>query len=94
MTSLKMMKKHLKFIDLNVPNVVAFTLLANANGDRWKNILVIYNGNRNNVIVELPEGEWNVAAHDGRISPDTTLFAVKNPRFIVGASSASIMYKL
>lgn len=94
MTSLKMMKKHLKFIELNVPNVVAFTLLGNANGDSWKNILVIYNGNRNNVIVELPEGEWNVAAHDGRISPDTTLFAVKNPRFIVGASSASIMYKL
>ena len=92
MTSLDMMKKHLKFIELGVPNVVAFTLSNNANGDSWKNILVIYNGNRKNVNVELPEGEWNVAVHDGKISVETPLFTVKNPKFVVGASSASIMY--
>ena len=92
MTSLDMMKKHLKFIELGVPNVVAFTLSNNANGDSWKNILVIYNGNRKNINVELPEGEWNVAVHDGKISVETPLFTVKNPKFVVGASSASIMY--
>ena len=92
MTSLDMMKKHLKFIEPGVPNVVAFTLSNNANGDSWKNILVIYNGNRKNVNVELPEGEWNVAVHDGKISVETPLFTVKNPKFVVGASSASIMY--
>ena len=92
MTSLDMMKKHLKFIELGVPNVVAFTLSNNANGDSWKKILVIYNGNRKNVNVELPEGEWNVAVHDGKISVETPLFTVKNPKFVVGASSASIMY--
>ena len=93
MTSLDMMKKHLKFVELGVPNVVAYTLSDNANGDSWKNILVIYNGNRKNVSVELPEGEWNVAVHDGKISPNSQLFTVTNPKFIVGASSASIMYK-
>ena len=46
MTSSEMMKKHLKFVDLNTPNVVAFALSDNANGDKWGNILVIYNGNR------------------------------------------------
>lgn len=93
MTSLDMMKKHLKFVELGVPNVVAYTLSDNANGDSWKDILVIYNGNRKNVSVELPEGEWNVAVHDGKISPNSPLFTVSNPKFIVGASSASIMYK-
>lgn len=93
MTSLDMMKKHLKFVELGVPNVVAYTLSGNANGDSWKDILVIYNGNRKNVSVELPEGEWNVAVHDGKISPNAPLFTVSNPKFIVGASSASIMYK-
>ena len=93
MTDLEMMKKHLKFIELNVPNVVAFTLSDNANGDSWKNILVIYNGNRKNVSVDLPEGEWNVVVHDGKISPNDPLFAVKNPRFVVGASSASVMWE-
>lgn len=92
MTSLDMMKKHLKFVELNVPNVVAFTLSDNANGDSWKNILVIYNGNRKSVSVVLPEGEWNAAVHDGKISPNTLLFTTKSPKFVVGASSASIMW--
>ncbi len=95
MTDLKKMKKHLSFVELGVPNVVAFTLSGNANGDSWKNILVIYNGNRKNVNIELPQGEWNVAAHDGKISPETPLFTVntvKEPKFVLGASSASILY--
>ena len=87
------MKKHLKFIELNVPNVIAFTLSDNANGDSWKDILVILNGNRKNVKVEIPEGEWNVVCHDGKISPSSPLMTVKNTSFTVGASSASIMYK-
>ena len=93
MTDFEMMKKHLKFIELNVPNVVAYTLSENANGDTWKDILVILNGNRKNVKVEIPEGEWNVVSHDGKISPSSPLMNVKNTSFTVGASSASIMYK-
>ena len=93
MTDFEMMKKHLKFIELNVPNVIAFTLSDNANGDSWKDILVILNGNRKNVKVEIPEGEWNVVCHDGKISPSIPLMTVKNPLFTLGASSASIMYK-
>lgn len=92
MASLDMMKKHLKFIEPGVRNVVAFTLSDNANGDSWKEILVIYNGNRKNVSIELPEGEWNVVAHSGKISPETPLFTTSGPRFIVGASSASVMF--
>ena len=93
MTDYEMMKKHLKFIELNVPNVVAYTLSENANGDTWKDILVILNGNRKNVKVEIPEGEWKVVSHDGKISPSSPLMNVKNTSFTVGASSASIMYK-
>ncbi|MHB9055308.1 MAG: type I pullulanase [Paludibacteraceae bacterium] len=93
MTDFEMMKKNLKFIDLNVGNVVAYTLSGNANGDSWKDILVIFNGNRKNVKVTIPEGEWNVVCHDGRISLNAPLFISKNPVFTVGASSASILYK-
>ncbi len=93
MTSLDMMKKHLKFVELGVPNVVAFTLSDNANGDSWTDILVIYNGNRKNANIELPEGEWNVVIHDGKASPETPLFTTQTPKFVVGASSASIMFK-
>ncbi len=93
MTDFEMMKKHLKFVELNVPNVIAYTLSGNANGDTWTDILVILNGNRKNVKVVIPEGEWNVVCHDGRISPSAPLMNVKNTAFTVCASSASIMYK-
>lgn len=93
MTDTQMMKKHLKFIDFGVPNVVAFMLTGNANNDDWKDILVILNGNRQNKAITLPEGEWNVVAHDGVLKHDTPLFTVKYPRFILKPSSATIMWK-
>lgn len=93
MTDAEMMRKHLQFIDFDTPNIVAFLLKDNANGDSWKDILVILNGNRNNKAVILPEGKWNVVAHDGTLRHNTPLFSTKSSRFIVGASSASIMWK-
>ena len=93
MTQFEMMKSHLQFLELGVPNVVAYTLSGNANGDTWKDILVIFNGNRRNVSVNLPIGVWNVVCHDGKISPSQPLLTTKSTQFIVGASSASIMYK-
>ena len=62
------MEKHLKFNDLKTPNVVAFTLGEHANGDEWKNILVIHNGNRKAVEVEIPTGKWTIVAHDAVIN--------------------------
>lgn len=93
MTDFEMMKKHLEFVEFGQPNVVAFMLKDNANGDSWKDILVIYNGNRRNVGIDLPEGKWNVVAHDGQISPEIPLFTANYSRFVVGASSATILYK-
>ncbi|MFV0391566.1 MAG: type I pullulanase [Paludibacteraceae bacterium] len=93
MTDFEMMKKRLKFVEFGIPNVVAYTLSENANGDSWKEILVIFNGNRKNVTIQLPEGEWNVVCHNGEISPDVPLFTTKGLQFSINASSASILYK-
>lgn len=92
MTSSEMLQKHLQWINFGVPNVVAFMLSDNANGDRWKRILVIFNGNRKNVSLQIPTDKWNVVCHDGKISPNVPLFTVKSSKFTVGASSASILY--
>ena len=64
----EMMEKYLKFNDLKSPNVVAFTLGEYANGDDWKNILVIHNGNRKAVEVEIPADKWTIVAHDAVIN--------------------------
>ena len=87
----EMVQKHLKFIDLQTPNVVAYMLTDHVNGERWKDILVIYNGNRKSVSVQIPEGAWNVVCHDGQINLSGML-QVKSTAFTVAPSSASIMY--
>ena len=87
----ELVQQHLKFLDLMTPNVVAYTLTDHVNGEVWKDILVIYNGNRKSVTVQIPEGEWNVVCHDGQINP-AGISVVKSTYFVVAQSSASIMY--
>lgn len=46
-------------------NVVAYTLKNNANGDAWKNIVVIYNGNNAAKEVKLPStADWKIVVND------------------------------
>jgi pullulanase len=46
-------------------NVVSFELKNYANGDTWKNIVVIYNANNSDQTVTLPSGsEWNIVVND------------------------------
>lgn len=92
MTSQDMVQKNLKFLDMNTPNVVAYTLGNNANKDSWKQILVIFNGNRKPVGLQIPEGTWNVVCYNGAINPSGVLMQVKGQKLNVPASSAAIMY--
>ena len=45
MTSTAMINANLKFLASGDPGVIVYRIGNNANGDRWKNILVILNGN-------------------------------------------------
>jgi len=87
----EMVQQHLKFFDSKVSNVVSFMLSDHVNGEEWKDILVIYNGNRKAVTVVIPAGEWNVVCHDGTINL-TGISQVTDTTFVVAPSSASIMY--
>jgi len=92
MTTQDMVQENLKFMDMKTKNVVAYTLGNNANKDSWKEILVIFNGNRKPVGVQIPEGTWNVVCYNGIINPSGVLMQVKGPKLNVPASSAAIMY--
>ncbi len=62
MPTTDMVQKHLSFIEVDHPLVVGFTIGNNANGDKWKHIVVFYNSDPNGVEVKLPDGEWRVVA--------------------------------
>ncbi|MBC2582882.1 type I pullulanase [Clostridium sp. DJ247] len=54
-------ERNLIFVENTPKNTVAFILKDYAKGDSWKDILVIYNANRESVNIQIPEGPWNVA---------------------------------
>ena len=87
----EMVQKHLNFMDSIAPNVVAFTLNDHVNGEKWKDILVIYNGNRKPVTLDVPQAPWTVVCHDGLIDL-SGIMKLKSTKFTVAPSSASIMY--
>ncbi len=67
MTSQADIAKHLKFVDLKFENTIGYILGDHANGDSWKRILVIFNGNANGKKIEVPEGNWKIICTNNRI---------------------------
>ena len=62
METAEMIRDHIKFFDFEKPLLVGFQISGNANGDKWKDILVFYNANPMVVEVNLPDGEWVIVA--------------------------------
>ena len=92
MDNREMMDNHLHFLDPRQACVVAFILDNNANGDSWNRILVVYNGNRHNVGLEIPKENWWVACNGSQIS-QKGLFKWNNDYLNVPANSAMILFK-
>lgn len=59
--------KNIVFDNIKQPNLVSYSIKNNANGDTWKEIKVIYNGNTTPQTVKVPKGEWTIIASDGKL---------------------------
>jgi pullulanase len=92
MPNQEMVQAHLKFLDLLEPNIVAYVLTDHVNGEKWKDILVIYNGNLMAKKIGIPQGNWSVICHDGQINL-SGISTVTDTTFVVAPSSASILYQ-
>ena len=68
----EMITKNLKFIDTGNPGLVAYQISNNANGDSWKNILVLLNGNQAKKTIVLPFGSWTLVVGDSIINEQST----------------------
>ncbi|MDE6369380.1 MAG: alpha amylase C-terminal domain-containing protein, partial [Muribaculaceae bacterium] len=82
--------KHLVFDKNTDENVISYTLRDHANGDVWKEIKVIFNGNPKSMEVKVPKGNWTVIADDGKIKADG-LGATKGGKMTVAPTSALIL---
>lgn len=68
MTSTEQIQKHLQFLDIPLDNVVGFHISGNANGDEWSDIIVIYNGRRQENKVDIPDGTWDIICENGQFN--------------------------
>jgi pullulanase len=69
MSDSKMVREKLSFFQKYIPGVIAYQLIDHANGDSWKTILVLFNGNNYSVEFEISEKKWLIVAQNGQIQP-------------------------
>lgn len=66
MTTTADIQKHLSFFPTQ--NLfVGYQISGNANGDSWKNIIVLFNGSNETKTVEIPKGDWTVVLEGDKI---------------------------
>lgn len=75
--------------DIN-EGIVAYTLNGKAVGDKWKNIVVIFNANKKFISMDIPKAKWKVIA-DGEKVSEKGLKDFKGDRFDVPPLSAVIL---
>lgn len=73
MTSSEHIRKSLIFSSDYQPGVASYSLTNHANDDKWKTILLVFNGNRYPITFNLPSHiSWRIVAWDTTINPDST----------------------
>lgn len=84
--------KHIKFDNVNEPNLISYSLVDHANGDSWKEIKLVFNGSDEVREVKIPKGDWLVVATDGKIKADG-MGEAKGGKTSVAPRSALILAK-
>lgn len=82
--------KHLKFDNVKQSNLISYSIKDHANGDSWKEIKVVFNGNSTPMEVNVPRGNWTVIARDGKINAEG-MGTVKGGKMTVEPTSALIL---
>lgn len=66
MTTTADIQKHLEFMPTQ-DLFVGYQISGNANGDSWKNIIVLLNGSDESRSVDIPKGDWTIVLEDDKI---------------------------
>ncbi|WP_264522181.1 type I pullulanase [Flavobacterium sp. N1994] len=91
MPTAKMIQEHVTFRESKDSLLIQFQISNNANGDAWKDILIVLNGDKTDKTITLPEGNWTVVAN-GDLVNEKGIEKV-NGTISVGRISALVLYK-
>lgn len=93
MTDAKDIARHIVFNKTDAPNLISYSIKGNANGDKWNEIKLIFNGSSETREVKIPKGKWMIVARDGKISPEGTLGNFQGGKIEVSPRTALILAK-
>lgn len=65
-----LIQRHLEFIPMHDSLLVGYQLKDHANGDKWKDIIVLFNGNDSSKYIKIPDGNWLVVLYKTEIAED------------------------
>jgi pullulanase len=85
-------RRHLVFMDIADPLVIGYQLTDNANGDKWKTIMVLLNGSKDDKSISIPPGSWTLVGDGNTINPKG-IKTITGPVVTVPATTAYILYK-
>jgi len=91
MTTTKQVQDHLTFLEMEEGGLIGYTINNYANGDSWKDIIVLFNGNQTTKTVALPVGNWTYALKDLQIEEDGIGEIAK--KLEIGPSSAIVLFR-
>ena len=67
MSSQKLIQAHLKFLEFSKSNVVGFQIDGKKINDSWKNILVVFNANKKDQLIDVPNLTWTIVVKNGKV---------------------------
>lgn len=88
--SADLVRRHLEFLPTQ-PGLVAFRLKDYAGRDDWRNIIVILNAAKQQRKVAIPQGNYTIVCHEGKID-ENGLSTFSGSEAIVSAQSALIIH--
>jgi len=91
MPATQMIQSHLSFLNTEMPGLIAYQLNNNANGDKWKNIMVILNGNAEDKTITLASGIWTMVA-DGQLVNESGIKYNLSGTLNIPGTSACVLY--
>ena len=90
MPETEMIQSNLEFLDIPGDNFIAYQIKDNANGDSWKQILVLLNGSDLNKTIALPIGSWKLIGN-GEIIEENGLGRSRTGGITIPAMTAFIL---
>lgn len=88
--SADLVRRHLEFLPTQ-PGLVAFRLKDYAGRDDWRNIIVILNAAKQQRKVTIPQGNYTIVCHEGKID-ENGLSTFSSSEATVSAQSALILH--